>query len=452
MSRRELTRAAVLGRVRRGEMSLVDAAGLLELSYRQAKRVYARYRARGAKGLVHGNVGRRSNHATSDAERERVLALVAAHYSGPAAKGPGQRFGPTLVAEHLASEHGIAVAVTTLTRWMRAAGLWGRARKARPKHVRRARKAHGGELVQLDGSFHDWFEGRGAGPEERPCVMTMVDDATGTTMLHFAPEETTWAAATILQRWIAAYGVPRALYTDWKNVYLRQPTTNELARGEAAVTQFGRMCEKLGIRLIGAASPQAKGRVERGHGTHQDRLIKKLRLKRVSDCAAANRYLEAEYEAAHNARFAVAAVSDVDYHTLRALIRLADDDVFCLETTRVVGNDYVVQYQRRGLQLDRRARGRVPAKSTVVVRETQDGRLRVIHVGRDGTERECAWTEAVPRTPKPARPAPASAVAPAPRAGPTKPAPDHPWREQHRQWQRQAMARKAARERAIASA
>jgi hypothetical protein len=437
--------------VRRGEVSVVEAAGLLGLSYRQTKRVYARYRARGVKGLVHGHVGRHSNHARSDAEREQVLTLVATHYSGPAAKGPGQRFGPTLVAEHLASEHGLAVPVTTLTRWMRAAGLWGRARKAKPKHVRRERKAHFGELVQLDGSFHDWFEGRG-GSSERPCVMAMVDDATGQTMLRFDDEETIWAAAAILRRWIAAYGVPRALYTDWKNVYRRQPTTNELARGIAPVTQFGRMCEKLGIELIGAASPQAKGRVERANGTHQDRLIKKLRLQAIRDCAAANAYVEAEYEAAHNARFAVAAASAVDYHTPRALTRLADDDVFCLETTRVVGNDYVVQYQHRGLQLDRRARGRVPAKSKVLVRETPDGRIRVIHHGRDGRERECVWTAAAPRTPKPARPAPASPVTPAPRARPTKPALDHPWREQHRQWQRQAMARKAARERAIASA
>lgn len=451
MSRRELTRAAVLGRVRRGEMSLVEAAGLLELSYRQTKRVYARYRVRGAKGLIHGNLGRRSNHATSDAERERVLTLVATHYSGPAAKGPGQRFGPTLVAEHLARAHGVEVPITTLTRWMRAAGLWGRARRAKPKHVRRERKAHFGELVQLDGSFHDWFEGRGA-PGERPCVMTMVDDATGRTMLHFDDEETIWAAATILQRWIATYGVPRALYTDWKNVYLRRPTTNERARGEAAETQFGRMCRQLGIRVIGAASPQAKGRVERGHGTHQDRLIKKLRLQGVGDCEAANAYVAADYEAAHNARFAVAPASDVDYHLPRAVLKRADDDVFCLETARVVGNDYVVQYQHRGLQLDRRARGRVPAKSTVLVRETQDGRLRVIHLGRDGRERVCAWTEAVPRTPKPVPPAAAVPSAPSPRAGPKKPAADHPWREQHRQWQRQAMARKAARERATALA
>jgi len=199
---------------------------------------------------------------------------------------------------------------------------------------------HFGELVQLDGSFHEWFEDRGP----RACAMTMVDDATGRTQLRFGAEETIWAAAGILQRWIARYGVPRALYTDWKNLYLRAPTTNERARGDVPLTQFGRMCTKLGILLIGAASPQAKGRVERGHGTHQDRLIKKLRLKGIHDIAAANAYVEAEYLAAHNTRFAVAPASPVDHHEVRNRQRWADADVFCLETTRLVGNDHVIQY------------------------------------------------------------------------------------------------------------
>lgn len=446
MSTRDLRRAAVFGRVKHGELPLTEAAGLVGLSYRQTKRVYALYRARGARGLVHGNVGRRSNHAWSVADEERVVALIRSHYSGPAAKGPGQRFGPTLVSEHLASEHGIRVAVTTVTRRMRTAGLWGRARKAGPKHVRRERRAHFGELVQLDGSFHDWFEGRGP----RACVMTMVDDATGRTLLRFGAEETTWAAAEMLERWIAAYGVPRALYTDWKNVYRREPTTNERARGEAALTQFGRMCEKLGVELIGAASPQAKGRVERGHGTHQDRLVKKLRLEGIADYAAANAYVEAEYLPAHNARFAVVPASAVDYHLPRDRSRWPDEAVFCLEATRVVGQDHVVQYEGRSLQLDPRARGRVPAKSRVLVRETRDGRVHVVqvaHLERGARERALAWTPAVPRARKP----PPPAAAPAPRTGSGAtgaarwvPAADHPWRQQHRQWSARSADRKDA--------
>jgi transposase len=445
MSDREFMRAAVLRRVVAGDLSVRAATPLLDVSYRQAKRLVARFRAGGRKGLVHGNAGRRSNRAVPEPHRALVVALVREHYGGAAARGPGQRLGPTLAAEHLWSDHGLLVPVTSLTRWMRAAGLWGRARRARPRHQRRERKAHFGELVQLDGSFHDWFEGRGP----RACVMTMVDDATGRTVLRFGGEETTWAAAGVLRAWIAAYGVPRALYTDWKNVYRRAPTTNELARGETPVTQFGRMCRKLGITLIGASSPQAKGRVERGHGTHQDRLIKKLRLRGIGDCAAANTFVERDYLAAHNARFAVPPASPTDHHRPRQRQRWADRDVFCVESVRSVGNDSVVQYGKQALQLDRRIRGRVPPKSRVVVRENEDGAVRVVHVARDGRERVLAWTPAAPRTERrtgPIGPPPPTPVpAPAPTRGSSNPAADHPWRQQQRRWMEEALRRRAAK-------
>lgn len=455
MSDREFTRAAVLRRVAAGDLTIKEATPLLGLSYRQAKRLTARYRERGGRGLVHGNSGRRSNRAIPAEYREQVVELVGTHYGGSVARGPGQRFGPTLAAEHLWTDHGVLVSVPTLARWMRAAGLWSRVRRARPRHQRRERKAHFGELVQLDGSFHDWLEGRAP----RPCALTMVDDATGRTLLRFGAEETTWAAARVLRAWIAAYGIPRALYTDWKTVYLRPPTTNERARGEKPLTQFGRMCTKLGIEVIGAASPQAKGRVERGHGTHQDRLIKKLRLAGIRDVAAANAYVAVHYLPGHNRRFAIAPASAVDYHGPRASCRRADADVFCLETTRVVGNDHVVEYQGRSLQLDRRLRGRVPAKSRVLVREAEDGTIRLVHVGRDRRERGVPWTETVPRAAKPTLvTGPRSqlpqvtlrrrgAVPSAPRSRPTVPAPDHPWLRQHDHWVAAARARKARAQR-----
>lgn len=449
MSDREFARAAVLRRVVTGELSLADATPMLGVSYRQGKRLLKRFRAAGPAGLVHRSLGRRSNRAIPTSHRDHVLGLVRTHYSGPAARGPGQRFGPTLAVEHLWTEHGVLVPVTTLTRWMRDAGLWARARRAKPRHQRRARKAHFGELVQLDGSFHDWFEGRGP----RACVMTMVDDATGRTLLRFGAEETTWAAAEILEAWIAQYGVPVALYADWKNVYQRAPTTNELARGETPLTQFGRMCQKLGITLIGAASPQAKGRVERGHGTHQDRLIKKLRVHQIGDVAAANAYVTTAYLADHNARFAIPPAHPVDHHRPRDRQRWPDADVFCLESPRVVSNDFVVQYHTQALQLDRRLRGRVPAKSSVLVRELRDGTLRVV-VARDGRERVIPWTPAAPRLPKAKTPLAAAASSPSAAVahGPARPAPDHPWREQHRRWQERALARKAAKATAVSAA
>lgn len=445
MSIREMRRGAVLGRVRRGEVSVREAAELMGVSYRQGRRLYRRYTERGTKGLVHGNVGRRSNRARPVAERDGVLGLIREHYGGTAAVGAGQRFGPTLVAEHLWTDHGVLVPVTTLTRWMQGAGLWGRVRCRRPRHTRRARKAHFGELVQLDGSFHEWFEGRGP----RACVMAMVDDATGRTLLRFGAEETTWAAAGILRAWITQYGVPRALYTDWKTVYLRAPTQREELRGEPALTQFGRMCQKLGIALIGAASPQAKGRVERAHGTHQDRLVKKLRVAGIADCAAANAFADATYLPAHHARFGVAPTSAVDYHTPRNAMQPRDAAVYCVETPRVVSNDYVIHYRGRGLQLDRAARGRVPAQSRVTVRETEAGEVSVVVRDRAGHTRTLAWTLAAPR----AKPVPlvASATDTASpgitaQRRPAIPAADHPWRTQHREWATQARRRQALRE------
>lgn len=427
MSRREFERGAVLGRVREGALSLMEAAELLNLSYRQVKRVYRRFREEGASGLVHRNVGRASNHARRSEERERVLGVVREHYGGSVERGPGQRFGPTLAAEHLWEEHGIEIPVNTLRDWMIGAGLWSRVRRSQPKPRRRERRAHFGELVQLDGSFHDWFEGRGARGGRRSCVMNMVDDATGTTRLRFGEQETTWAAADILRAWIEKYGVPRALYTDWKNVYKRQPTSAEQAVGDPGHTQFGRMCAKLGIEIIAADTPQAKGRVERGNGTQQDRLIKKMRLRGISDDVAANAYCESTYLPQHNGRYAVPPASPADSHLPRDP-QLRDEDVFCLEHTRTLGNDFVVQFRRQGLQLDRSARGRVSAGSKVIVRELRDGSLRVVHANRRGEERECRWTSAAPRakTPKPA------AAAPRARSNGERyrPNPNHPWRKQ----------------------
>ena len=210
MSERELKRAAVLSRVAEAGWSLVQAAERMEVSYRQAKRLWKRYRAQGAKGLVHGNAGRVSNRAKPQSWRRRVLALLRKKYGGEV----GERFGPRLAAEHLAEEDGIELGVETLRGWMLAEGLWSRDRRRRAHRQRRERKAHFGELVQLDGSFHPWLEGRG--PDG--CLMNMVDDATGTTLCQLGKEETIWAAVGVLKAWIERYGVPQALYTDWKNV------------------------------------------------------------------------------------------------------------------------------------------------------------------------------------------------------------------------------------------
>ena len=422
MSRKEFDRGVVFERVAGGALLLKDAAALLKMSYRQAKRMYTRFRGEGPTGLVHRSVGRASNRGRAVAERERVLELVREHYGGQPERGPEQRFGPTLVAEHLWEDHGLWVPCSTLREWMTAAGLWSRTRRSRPKSKRRERRAHFGELVQFDGSFHDWFEGRGVRAGRRSCVMNMVDDATGTTLLRFGEQETIWAAVDVLRAWIEKYGIPRALYTDWKNVYKRQPTSAEEVAGEEGHTHFGRMCAKLGIQIIAAGTPQAKGRVERSNGTQQDRLIKKMRLLGIAADEAANAYVDSSYLPHYNTRYAVVPASSVDYHLPRDP-RLREVDVYCLEHVRTIAKDFVVQFGKQGLQLDRAARGRVPAGAKVLVREARDGSLRVVHVDRRGVERECRWTPAVPRVAKRGE-----TEAPKTAKPPHRPAADHPWR------------------------
>jgi transposase len=231
MNERETRRSGVLDRVKAEELSQMEAAEILGLSYRQTKRLYRRFLQWGADGLVHGHVGRRSNHAKAARFRRRVLALVRKHYSGD----PGERFGPTLAAEHLAEDHGVVVDAETLRRWMLEERLWSRERKRKPYRQRRQRRAHFGELVQMDGSFEDWLETRGP----RGCLMHMVDDATSTSLATFTSEETTWGVADTLRAWVEKYGIPRALYVDWKTVYLVQPTARQKQEGMVPVRSSG---------------------------------------------------------------------------------------------------------------------------------------------------------------------------------------------------------------------
>ena len=441
MNASELKRVGVMERVAAGTLTLGSAAQVLSISYRQAKRVYRRYRVEGAPGLAHRSAGRVSNRRTAPEVRERALGLIRAKYSGAV----DERFGPTLAAEHLAVEDALVVDHETLRRWMLAGGLWSRARKRSPHRRRRARKAHFGELVQLDGSFHRWFEDRG--PER--CLLTLVDDATSRSTGRFSEQETIWAAVAVLRAWIETYGIPQALYTDWKNVYVRPPTEDERLTETEPLTQFGRMCAQLGIRIIPASSPQAKGRIERNHGTHQDRLVKKLRRHGIADHGAANAFLETEYWAEHNARFAQAPASADDRHVaIPRGVRL--DAVFRLEATRTVANDWVVRYDNRYFQIARQSH-RPPARAHVQVYEAADGQIeiryrdRVIRHHALSAERllanratpPVAATPAAPTASRPARPTPPR------RRGQTADHPGYQAVTQHRESQQLARDRRA---------
>ncbi len=414
MSKRELQRAGVLARVKAGELKLKHGAELMKVSYRQAKRLWKRYQGGGGAGaLKHGNAGRRSNRARPAKERTKILKLVREKYSGDEQR----RFGPTLAAEHLAEEDQQKIHPETLRRWMLAEGLWSKARKRKQHRKRRERRAHFGELVQLDGSFHDWYQGRGA----RACLMNMVDDATSTVEAYLGDEETIWAAARVLRQWIGKYGVPLALYTDWKNVYVREPTEKEQLQGKVPVTQFGRMCQKLDIKIIAANSAQAKGRVERGNGTHQDRLIKKMGRTKIGTHEAANRFLQKEYLADHNARFAREPAQPQDYHRKAPSARELEQ-AFCLETERSISNDWVVRYDNRYFQLERTS-DYPPRQAKVTVCEWEEGRIEIGYRGKARPYREIAAPE-----PQPAAPIRVGEKAAPARRSQWKPPASHPWR------------------------
>src|SRR5262245_21583696 len=258
MSQSERRRLVVMDGVRSGKMTLRKASELLAVSYRQVKRLWSRYQAEGDRGLVHRLRGRASNHRCGAKLRARVLARYREEYGD---------YGPTLAAECLAEE-GLAVPVETLRQWLKAAGLWSGQRQRRAHRRRRARKEHWGELVQMDGSHHDWFEGRRAWA----VLMVMIDDATGRIFARFFEAETLTAALAMFRGYAGKYGFPQAIYVDRAGIYRsdREPTEAEILAKEQPRTQFGRAMKDLGVELILARSPQAKGRVERMNGTLQD--------------------------------------------------------------------------------------------------------------------------------------------------------------------------------------
>lgn len=292
MSRKERRRLTVLAKVKEGELTLVGAAQALGLSYRQAKRIWKRYGTEGDAGLVHRSRGKTGSRRIEEEQREKILEFFQTEF---------RDFGPTLATEYLARKN-LRVDHETLRRWLIEKQLWVVKRRRQKHRQWRERRACLGEMVQIDGSHHDWFEGR----RERAVLMVMIDDATGRVWARFSEEETTAACYDLFEQWVRRWGVPLSLYADRDSIYQcdRAPTVAEqLARIEPK-TQFGRAMERLGVTLIPAYSPQAKGRVERCHGTLQDRLVKALRLGAISDLEAANEFLEREFLPEFNRRSA----------------------------------------------------------------------------------------------------------------------------------------------------
>lgn len=411
MSDRERMRLGPLARVAAKEITLASAALQMRLTYRQAQRVYRRYREEGEAGLIHKACGRASPRCTDPAFKSVVLELVRTKYPD---------FGPTLASEKLLEREGKRVNAETLRRWLIEAGD-RKPRQSKQKHrTWRRRKPSFGEMVQMDGSPHAWFEGRGT-----PCfLMNLVDDATGTAEALFSKEETTRAAMDLLERWVRRYGIPVSVYVDRKSVYVtdREPTVEEQLAAMPSLTQFGRACHKLGIRIIEAHSPQAKGRVERKHAVFQDRLIKEMRLEGLSDIEAANGFLPGWIEK-NNERFAVAPRSEVDLH--RPVPEGLDlPSVFCIEEGRSLGQDFTVRYKNQWLQV-RSQKSLPPARSRVTVQEWRDGSLHLLWKGK---ELACELLADRPaEKPKATEPA-EEEQKPKPQSRARRPKEEHPWK------------------------
>ena len=403
MSQKERDRMKVIHQVAQGELRQRQAAQLVGLSERQVRRIVRRYEREGDVGLVHRSRGRASNRTIPATVREEAVRLIRECYSD---------FGPTLAGETLAERDGIVLSRETLRGWMIAEGLW-KARRQRVGHRQwRERRACVGELVQMDTSIHDWFEGRG----EQAVLIKMVDDATSRVLARFFPADTTEANMQMLMQYLRRYGRPGAIYADRASHFrtTREATVDEQLQGREPQTQIGRALQELCIESITAHSPQAKGRVERAFGTAQDRLIKKMRLANVCTIEEANAFLEG-YLREHNAKYALGPACSHDAHRPIRGFDLAG--ILSHQEPRVVANDYTIQYYSRRYQIEPKGVRAGLRKATVTVQQRLDGSVRV------------GWRGKYLRAHRITAPRPTvRPTAPAPPRPPHKPAPDHPWR------------------------
>lgn len=336
MSERDLQRIEVLSKVTAGRMTVVSAAHVLDLSERQIRRLLERIRTGGAASIRHKAIGRPSNNRISDEVRDYAMTLVRERYAD---------FGPTLATEKLAERDGLRVSRETVRGWMSDAGLWLSRKQRRRFHQPRLRREAYGELVQIDGSEHRWFEDRGP-----PCsLLVFVDDATGRLMqLRFVRSESAFTYFEALKLYLQAHGAPVAFYSDKHSVFR---VAKKDAMGGQGMTQFGRALCELNIEILCANSSQAKGRVERMNRTLQDRLVKELRLSGIDSMEAGNAFLPGFMED-YNARFAIVPARPDNLHRP---LNLAPDrltEILCKREQRYVGSQLTFSFERQRIMLE----------------------------------------------------------------------------------------------------
>ena len=410
-------RIEVLIRVEAGLLSATEAAGLLGVSDRQARRLAAAYRAEGPRGVVHGNRGRPPAHALPEELRDRVRALATGRYAG---------VNHTHLAELLAEREGIQLPRSTLADILREVGVRSpRPQKRRSKHrSRRERYPQEGMLLQIDASHHDWLQGRGP----RLALLGVIDDATSKVAgARFHETEDARGYLLLLREVCRKVGVPHAIYSDKHSVFwpTRGETLQEQLAGRRSPTQFGRAMAELGVQLIAAHSPQAKGRIERLWGTLQDRLVSELRLANVTTIEEANAFLPA-FLARCNRTFAVAPQTPGSAYRQR-LGAAELDRTLCFKHERVVGKDNIVRLDQVILQILPGPNRLGYARATVAIHESLDHRFSVHYEGRQLATRLVPLRKLL--TPKPAlRRLPVPTDTPPRATLPWKPPPDHPWR------------------------
>jgi hypothetical protein len=338
----------------------------MEVSYRQAKRVLKRYRALQDKGLIHGNRGRQPGNAYAVDFKESILRLYQTKYL---------EFGPTFAAEKLLDDDGKKVHPETLRLWLKAEGLWTKKRKHKLHREHRERRPRFGELLQIDGSIHQWFDGI----PEKSCLLNMVDDATGLTLAFFDKGETTYILLKTFKKWIELYGIPKAVYVDLKSVYVGAKRLKSKYDDDFGLTEgmsvFEEVCKKLSIQIIRAYSPQAKGRVERKHRVFQDRLVKDLKLYKIRSLEKANAYLEQKFLPNINQKFAKTPKNPHNAH--RKAKSYGDlDQIICWNYKRQLKNNWTVQFKRSHYQINKESAIHVKPEDFILIKQHLDQRLR----------------------------------------------------------------------------
>lgn len=353
MSRKEINRLKVLESLTQKEMTVRSASEALGLSERQIYRIKSRYSNQGADGIIHRSRGKPSNRGYSIELKNEVIRLYRKYYKD---------FGPTFFTEKLQEYHNVKLDHETVRRYLRANGEITATRRSRGHRKKRERKSAIGEMLQFDGSPHDWFEGRG----EACSLLHAVDDASGRVYLRFAKSENTKDVLFALRQYVELNGVPHSIYTDRYGVYY----------SEQKKTDYQKAMEKLSVRCIYANSPQAKGRVERGNRTLQDRLVKEMRLKGISTINAANKFLVDEFMANYNQKFALKEKLPDIHNEINGLDL---DNVFCFEQERQVRNDYTITLNGRYIQLEKSEVSLPMPKQNVTLRKYLDGSFHIFY-------------------------------------------------------------------------